>query len=112
MKTSTHLALACLLLTFFFSCKKKSEPIIYNDAAIANESQTENWLAYGRTHSERRFSPSDQINAENVGKLKVDWFMDLPQDVGLVSTPLVVDGVLYFTGTMNVIRAVDAASGS
>jgi quinohemoprotein ethanol dehydrogenase len=37
--------------------------------------------------------------------------MDLPTDVGLVSTPLVVDGVLYFTGTMNVIRSVDATSG-
>ena len=28
-----------------------------------------------------------------------------------MSTPLVVDGTLYFTGTMNVIRAVDAATG-
>lgn len=44
--------------------------------------------------------------------LKIDRFMDLPNDVGLVSTPLVIDGVLYFTGTMNVIRAVDAVSGT
>jgi hypothetical protein len=28
-----------------------------------------------------------------------------------VSTPLVVDGVLYFVGSMNVVRAVDATSG-
>ena len=31
--------------------------------------------------------------------------------MGLVSTPLVYDGVLYFTGTMNVVRAVDAVTG-
>ena len=81
------------------------------DEAIANEAEENDWLAYGRTHSEQRFSPSTEIDTGNVSKLKVDWFMDLPDDVGLVSTPLVIDGVLYFTGTMNIIRAVDAASG-
>ena len=99
----------CLLLVS--ACEKAPDVIVYDDAAIANESQTGEWLAYGRTHNERRFSPSDQINTGNVAKLKVDWFLDLPQDVGLVSTPLVVDGTLYFTGTMNVIRAVDAVTG-
>jgi quinohemoprotein ethanol dehydrogenase len=103
----------CLLLVA--ACGKETlqetETAIYDDAAIADESQTANWLAYGRTHNERRFSPSDQIDTANVADLKVDWFLDLPQDVGLVSTPLVIDGTLYFTGTMNVIRAVDAATG-
>ena len=37
--------------------------------------------------------------------------MDLPGDVGLVSTPLVVAGLMYFTGTMNIVRAVDATTG-
>lgn len=36
------------------------------------------------------------INTENVSSLKVEWFMDLPNDIGLVSVLLVVDGVLYF----------------
>jgi quinohemoprotein ethanol dehydrogenase len=99
----------CLLL--ISACEKAPDLIVYNDAAIADESQTGEWLAYGRTHNERRFSPSDQINTGNVAKLKVDWFLDLPQDVGLVSTPLVIDGTLYFTGTMNMIRAVDAVTG-
>jgi quinohemoprotein ethanol dehydrogenase len=100
---------ACLLL--IAACDKDAEVVVYDDKALADESQTANWLAYGRTHNERRFSPSDQINTGNVAKLKVDWFLDLPNDVGLVSTPLVVDGTLYFTGTMNVIRAVDAVTG-
>ncbi len=100
---------ACLLL--IAACEKDAEVVVYDDQALADESQTANWLAYGRTHNERRFSPSDQVNTGNVAKLKVDWFLDLPNDVGLVSTPLVVDGTLYFTGTMNVIRAVDAVAG-
>ena len=99
-----------LLLLVLLSCKQEAPR--YNDDAILDEQQTSDWLAYGRTHNERRFFPSDQINAGNVTGLKPDWFVELPNDMGLVSTPLVVDGVLYFTGTMNVIRAVDASNGN
>ncbi len=111
MKNLSLTASLCICLLLVSACEKAPDGIVYDDAALANESQTGEWLAYGRTHNERRFSPSDQINTGNVAKLKVDWFLDLPRDVGLVSTPLVVDGTLYFTGTMNVIRAVDAVTG-
>ena len=84
---------------------------LVDDAAMADESAGENWLAYGRTYSEQRFSPLDQINAGNVSGLGVDWYMDLPNARGLVSTPLVVDGVMYFVESMNRIRAVNATSG-
>ena len=82
-----------------------------DDAALADTSRTEDWLAYGRTHWERRFSPLTDINTGNVDRLGVSWFVNLPEDVGLVATPLVVDGRLFFTGTGNVIRAVDAKTG-
>lgn len=96
---------------FLSTCSEKKQDVIIDDAAISNEEQVSDWLAYGRTHNERRFGPLDDINVSNVKNLKVDWYMDLPNDVGLVSTPLVVDGILYFTGTMNIVRAVDAVSG-
>ncbi len=83
----------------------------FGDAEIADESRTEDWLAYGRTHSEQRFSPLTDVNRDTVSRLGVAWYMDLPNDVGLVSTPLVVDGILYFAGTMNVIRAMAATTG-
>ncbi|MEE4161495.1 MAG: PQQ-dependent dehydrogenase, methanol/ethanol family [Woeseiaceae bacterium] len=83
-----------------------------DDAVLADETTlVTSWPAYGGTHYERRFSPLTDIDTGNVGELGVDWYIDLPRDVGLVSTPLVVDGVLYFTGTLNVVRAVDAVSG-
>ena len=84
---------------------------VVDDAAMADETAGENWLAYGRTYSEQRFSPLDQINAGNVTELGVDWYMDLPNARGLVSTPLVVDGVMYFVESMNRVHAVDATSG-
>lgn len=102
---------ALVLLILFTSCENEVEKRVIDDQAISDESNTSEWLAYGRTHSEQRFSPLEDINTSNVASLKVDWYMDLPRDVGLVSTPLVVDGILYFTGTMNVVRAVNAISG-
>ena len=69
-------------------------------------------MAFGRTYSEQRFSPLAQVNDATVNRLAPDWVVELPTDRGLVSTPLVVDGVMYFIGGMNVVRAVTATSGT
>jgi quinohemoprotein ethanol dehydrogenase len=84
---------------------------VVDDRALADESNGNDWLAYGRTYSEQRFSPLTQVNEQTVGRLRPDWVLELPNDRGLVSTPLVVDGVLYFIGSMNVVRAVNATTG-
>jgi quinohemoprotein ethanol dehydrogenase len=105
-------ALSALLPLLVAAACTAPEPALFvDDAALADESETEDWLAYGRTYSEQRFSPLDQVNVGTVAELEVDWYLDLPSDRGLVSTPLVADGVLYFVGSMNRVRAVDAASG-
>jgi len=82
-----------------------------DDKALTDEKDGSNWAAYGRTYSEQRFSPLDQINEKNIDKLGVAWVMDLPNDRSLNGTPLVVDGVMYFPGSYNVVYAVEAASG-
>lgn len=106
-----NLIVAFLSVFLLFSCVNKETTSKIDDKAIADEEQTEDWLAYGRTHNERRYSPAQDINTSNVSNLKVDWFLNLPNDVGLVSTPLVVNGVLYFSGSMNIVRAVNAITG-
>jgi quinohemoprotein ethanol dehydrogenase len=83
---------------------------VIDDRAMADEAR-EDWVAYGRTSNEQRFSPLTQVNDQTVSGLRPDWYLELPDDNGLVSTPLVVDGVLYFIGSMNRVRAVDATSG-
>ena len=82
-----------------------------DDASLGDESNTAEWLGYGRTYSEQRFSPLEQINTSNVAQLKVDWYIDVPEAVGLVATPLVADGVMYFVGSRNIVRAVSATTG-
>lgn len=81
------------------------------DKELSDETNTTDWLAYGRTHSEQRFSPLKDINTKNVSKLKPDWFIDLPDKSDMVGTPLVVDGVMYYVGEMNKTRAIDARTG-
>ncbi|MGH8596064.1 MAG: PQQ-binding-like beta-propeller repeat protein, partial [Gammaproteobacteria bacterium] len=76
-------------------------------AAIGDETQGKNWLSYGRTYSEQRYSPLTEITAENVGALGLDWFIELSDQRSLISTPLVVDGVMYFTGSWSKVIAVD-----
>jgi quinohemoprotein ethanol dehydrogenase len=101
---------SCLLIAAFTACGGP-QPRAIEDSALVADQSGENWLAFGRTLSEQRFSPLRQIDTTNVANLKVDWFVDLPDRSGLVSTPLVADGVLYFIGSMNVVRAVDATNG-
>ena len=48
---------------------------VVDDAAMADEAAGENWLAFGRTYSEQRFSPLKQVNDGNVGSLGVDWYV-------------------------------------
>ena len=100
-----------LIALSFAASAQQSQTTLVNDSAISSLDQNGNWLAYGRTHNEQRFSPLDQITKENVASLKPDWYFSIPNSRSLVSTPLVVDGVMYFIGSLNVVRAVDAVSG-
>jgi hypothetical protein len=58
-----------------------------NDAALGKEADGSNWLSYGRTYSEQRFSPLDQVNRETVKRLGLSWFLELPEDRSLIGTP-------------------------
>ena len=71
----------------------------------------ENWPSYGRTYSEQFYSPLSSINATNVARLGLAWFVDLPGQRMLEATPLAIDGVLYFSGTYGKVFAVDARLG-
>lgn len=69
------------------------------------------WPSAGYSYAEQRFSPLDQINAGNVGKLGIAWFADLPDPRGQEATPVIVDGTLYLTGPWSKVFAYDAATG-
>jgi PQQ-dependent dehydrogenase (methanol/ethanol family) len=67
------------------------------------------WPTYNGNLDGNRYSPLQQINASNVKSLALKWIVPMPQ-LGLEATPLVVDGVMYFSG-QNQAYALDARTG-
>ena len=81
-------------------------------ARIVNADQEpHNWLTYGRTYNEQRFSPLKQIDEKNAGRLGLAWYYDLDTHRGQEATPLVVDGIMYFSTAWSKVVALDAARG-
>jgi alcohol dehydrogenase (cytochrome c) len=69
------------------------------------------WLQYGGDYGGMRHSPLTQITASNVGQLTVQWAFQTNTLGKFEATPLVVGGVMYFTGPNNTAWAVDARTG-
>ncbi len=69
------------------------------------------WLSYDRTFDAQHYSPLDRINENNVGELGLAWYIDLPTNQNIETTPLMIDGVLYVTLPWSKVMAVDARTG-
>ncbi len=70
----------------------------------------DSWPQYHGTYNGQRHSRLNQITLQNVGSLALAWAFQTDQAAEIKSTPLLADGVLYFTVPDNV-WAVDALSG-
>ncbi len=84
---------------------------IDDSAIIANAREGRNWPSYGLDYAETRFSPLREIDANNVQRLGLVWAYDLASTRGVEATPLVVDGVMYVTGSWSIVHAIDARTG-
>jgi quinohemoprotein ethanol dehydrogenase len=101
--------LICLIAS---GCASQPAQRIVDDAALrAADADRDNWLTYGRTYGEQRFSPLTQINEQSVGTLGLAWSIDLGTLRGVESTPIVSDGVMYFTSAWSLVYIGDAATG-
>ncbi len=79
-----------------------------------------NWPTYGGDAGGMRYSSLTQINSANVSKLKVAWIFHTgdisdgkhgkPRS-GFETTPILVDGTLFFTTGFNRVIAIDPANG-
>jgi alcohol dehydrogenase (cytochrome c) len=81
---------------------------------LASMASAQNWPMYGGDSGNTRFSTSNQINAGNVNKLKVQWALQLGTNRSQESTPILVGDTLFVTssfGPKNTF-AVDAKTGT
>jgi quinohemoprotein ethanol dehydrogenase len=107
--------LRTLLLTIsaaLLICSEIGAEPVTDERLREADSDTANWLTHGRTYQERRYSPLDQINDATIEKLGLAWTFETATERGLQATPLVVDGVMFFTGAWSVVYALDARDGS
>jgi alcohol dehydrogenase (cytochrome c)/quinohemoprotein ethanol dehydrogenase len=122
---STRFGAACGLLALLAACGSQSNSPPASpaqaptaaapaavDAARITAAEPGNWLSYGRTYDEQRFSPLKKLDASNVNQLRLAWHYDLDAAHRVQeSTPIVVDGVMYVTAAWSKVFALDAASG-
>ena len=85
--------------------------LIDDKRIIEAEGEPENWIAHGRTYEEQRFSPLTKINKESVSDLGLAWYKDMGTNRALEATPIVVDGIMFFTSTWSRVYAVEAKTG-
>jgi len=74
-------------------------------------SEPQNWLTYWGDYAGHHYSSLAQIDTANVKNLQARWAVQMPGDGTLESTPLVVDGVMYTSGPVGQVYALDAATG-
>jgi alcohol dehydrogenase (cytochrome c) len=80
------------------------------DPAALLHPSADTWPSFNGDYTGRRFSALKQIDRTNAGALTLAWAFQTRQTAAIKSTPLVVNGVLYFT-VPNHVWAVDARTG-
>ena len=77
--------------------------VLYFIFSSSEKYKTSDWLSYGNEYNKQHFSHLNQININYVNSLKLDWELPLPDAIQLGSTPLAIDGKIYFTGDRAII---------
>ncbi len=122
MRPSTPATSLLLLAIFLTACGSPPPPTpedrglraakgIDESALKQASSRPQDWLTHGLTYAEQRFSPLDQITDATVEKMGLAWSFDTGTDRGLEATPIVVDGIIYTTGSWSIVFALDARTG-
>ena len=107
-----HSSMAWVVVPILLVLSSASQSARLDDSRLrSTEKDTSNWLMYGRTDDDHRFSPLNQINEKTIDKLGLAWSRELNTTRGLEATPLVEDGVIYVTGSWSVVYAIDAKTG-
>ncbi|MEO8569645.1 MAG: pyrroloquinoline quinone-dependent dehydrogenase [Ginsengibacter sp.] len=108
-----------ILIIVFFPLIGFSQKGSRSGAGVSNNE----WPAYGRDAGGSRYSNLQQINSNNVGKLKVAWTYrtgelktyegtSAIEKAAFEATPIMIGSTLYFSTPSDRVMAVDATTGS
>ena len=69
------------------------------------------WLTYGGSYANWRYSPLADITRDNVARLAPAWMFQTGVQGQVAGSPVVADGMLFFTAAHNNLYGLDAVSG-
>jgi quinohemoprotein ethanol dehydrogenase len=103
--------IGALVIAASVAAQQSPRPV--DDDALRRAPQAgDEWLTYGLTLSETRYSPLATIDTSNVGRLGLAWSYDLGDGGGgQEATPLVCNGAIFSITNWSVVFAVDARTG-
>jgi alcohol dehydrogenase (cytochrome c) len=82
------------------------------DRLLRAAQEPQNWLTYSGGYSSLRHSLLRQIDPTNAKNLEQKWVFQVDSSLqNFEATPLVVDGIMYFTQPINDVVALDAKTG-
>ncbi|HEX6895623.1 MAG TPA: PQQ-binding-like beta-propeller repeat protein, partial [Bryobacteraceae bacterium] len=82
------------------------------DRLLHADREPQNWLTYSGGYASMRHSPLKQIDPSNANNLEQKWVFQVDSSLqNFEATPLVVDGIMYFTQPVNDVVALDAKTG-
>ncbi len=88
------------------------EPADVNGARLLHAaSEPSQWMTYGGTYDEQRYSTLSQINRANVQQLGLAWYADYDTNLQQEGSPLYIDGVIYVSTAWSKVYAFDARTG-
>jgi len=89
-------------------------PLVTSQDLVDGFKNPSRWLTFSGDYSGQRHSPLKQVTPANVGRLAAAWTFQaegMAIGRGFETTPLIVDGVMYVTGSNNYAWAFDMRSG-
>ncbi len=109
-------ALTAIAMTVALAgCSTKSDGPVTGGAAweklLADSKDPGDWVTYGGTFDEQRFSRLTQISEQTVGQLGFAWSYEFDTNRAQETTSLEYDGVIYATTAWSKVFAIDAKSG-
>jgi len=104
--------LACVVLSVTPTAKASDAGDVTLKRLVNAAHESANWFTVGRDSAQSYFSPLEAINASTVDRLGFAWAYDLSTTRGQEGTPIVVDGVMYASGYIGNVYAIDAPTGA
>jgi alcohol dehydrogenase (cytochrome c) len=85
---------------------------VTSDRLLRAAQEPQNWLTYSGGYASLRHSLLRQIDTGNAKNLEQKWVFQADSSLqNFEATPLVIDGIMYFTQPINDVVALDAKTG-